>query len=79
MLAGRGALDAKQPSRSALQEQYQPPSLEAMIDGQAPAADWVISPEDLTICKDEDGVDILLGKGGFGSVGAPCLTLFLTN
>lgn len=44
------------------------PSLESMVSGHAPAADWVILNEDLTICKKEDGSDHLLGRGAFGRV-----------
>lgn len=68
----RGVLDGRQPlshrAASVLREDFVPPSLQEMIEHQAPAADWVIEPQDLNICKDADGDDILLGKGGFGSV-----------
>ena len=35
-------------------------------DGNAP--DWLISPEDISICLKEDGAEHLLGKGAFGKV-----------
>ena len=34
-------------------------------------SDWMLSPDEIEICKRADGTDWQLGAGGFGSVRSP--------